>query len=527
MEKYYGYSYYRSTYYICPFCEIISGLSYFDFYNKHKQHLAAFSNKKKKTIFQSQKEVVDMAREFFKDNGQSTSGGVQSGGQSTSGVQSGGQSVNAGIQLGGQSASGAVQSGGSRKRSGVTSVGQVKQRRQRFPDSSAFQNKMKRFVLPATGQNTLQQFLNAVSDEAKGILQDNLSELKSIKVNFMLEAVYTDVEGEEAKRAFKTTNKPVLEEHDLNEFLGNEFRQLIHEAEESQEKNSGWTLSVIKNLNIRIHKYSPWRGSSYIILPDWIEKKKACVNVHNNDQYCFKYAILSKFISRDAQREELYRDLQHNYDFSCISFPPSFQNIEKFEKVNSISINIFAIDDSKKIYPLKVCKSELKDHRDLLLLNEGDNNHYVWIKSISRLVSKQISDRNGHVEVCKRCLTHFNDDTHQMKIQQHKLYCDEKACLRIDFPKDNYIMFKEYEKMLIVPIVIYCDFEAILHPIHGCSQNPQQSHTTAYQLHELSSFCMYAKGFDERPYLYRGPGAAFLFMKKLETIANAVENIIP
>jgi len=41
-------------------------------------------------------------------------------------------------------------------------------------------------------------------------------------------------------------------------------------------------------LNIKISRYNPLRGSSYIKLPEKLKAKKACVNVQNHDEECFR-----------------------------------------------------------------------------------------------------------------------------------------------------------------------------------------------------------------------------------------------
>ena len=65
------------------------------------------------------------------------------------------------------------------------------------------------------------------------------------------------------------------------------------EMEEFQERESGWSLKSILNLVVNIYKYNPMRGSSFIDLPPFIKNKKACVNVKNDDDQCFRWAILS------------------------------------------------------------------------------------------------------------------------------------------------------------------------------------------------------------------------------------------
>ena len=39
------------------------------------------------------------------------------------------------------------------------------------------------------------------------------------------------------------------------------------------------------------NKYDPTRAGKYINLPKWISLKKACINIKNKDEKCFKYAI--------------------------------------------------------------------------------------------------------------------------------------------------------------------------------------------------------------------------------------------
>ncbi|KAK9728846.1 hypothetical protein QE152_g16977 [Popillia japonica] len=62
---------------------------------------------------------------------------------------------------------------------------------------------------------------------------------------------------------------------------------------EFQERDSGWTLCKILHIEVNINKYNPMRASGFIDLPQQIKKKKAIINVQNNDQACFAWAITS------------------------------------------------------------------------------------------------------------------------------------------------------------------------------------------------------------------------------------------
>jgi hypothetical protein len=69
---------------------------------------------------------------------------------------------------------------------------------------------------------------------------------------------------------------------------------------------SGWTITAILRFTIRIGQYRPMTGSSYIPTPKALAVKHAIVNVFNQDDMCFAWAVLSALhpTSRNAQRSD-------------------------------------------------------------------------------------------------------------------------------------------------------------------------------------------------------------------------------
>ena len=47
----------------------------------------------------------------------------------------------------------------------------------------------------------------------------------------------------------------------------------------------------VKEIHMMYNKYNPTRAGKYINLTKWISLKKACINIKNNDDKCFKCAI--------------------------------------------------------------------------------------------------------------------------------------------------------------------------------------------------------------------------------------------
>ena len=54
---------------------------------------------------------------------------------------------------------------------------------------------------------------------------------------------------------------------------------------------SCYQLFIIMGMYCNINKFSPWRGGSYIDLPQYYKDKKCIINVQNKDNRCFLYSI--------------------------------------------------------------------------------------------------------------------------------------------------------------------------------------------------------------------------------------------
>jgi len=138
---------------------------------------------------------------------------------------------------------------------------------------------------------------------------------------------------------------------------------ICKKCDEFQERDSGWSLIRILHLEININQYKPIRCSQYLTLPTDIFKKKACINVKNNDEYCFKWSIISALFKGsnknlhlrtiyripDISRSTIY--LNDHFDniileFGSLEFPLKVADIEQFEILNEgISVNVFGLEE--------------------------------------------------------------------------------------------------------------------------------------------------------------------------------------
>ena len=117
------------------------------------------------------------------------------------------------------------------------------------------------------------------------------------------------------------------------------------------------------------------------------------------------------------------------------------------------------------------------------------------------------------------CLQCFSSER---VLTKHKEVCIEiNGVQSIKMPEvGSKIEFKNFNKQMQAPFVIYADFEAITEPIHGCNQSNQQSFTEAYQKHTDCGYgykvvCCYDDKYSKPIKYYRGEKAVYKFMQAM------------
>ena len=98
-----------------------------------------------------------------------------------------------------------------------------------------------------------------------------------------------DVIAKEA--AFHSKTVVNLESIDSNELFSKIKKTVLKSLVKFQKQGSNWRFHSVLNLDLHTVKYEPLGGSSYIPLPAFLAAKKAIINLKNEDDGCFKWAI--------------------------------------------------------------------------------------------------------------------------------------------------------------------------------------------------------------------------------------------
>lgn len=418
---------------------------------------------------------------------------------------------------------------------------------------SAFQGRIRTGAIVNISHKDIENFLEDAEKLYVKNIKDTLETHTSLKVNATLLAKYSKISNDEEilkVKNFSTKNVEIFRSTDLvNIFQENVVEEIDKKIDDFQDEGSGWILQSIINLEVNINKYNPLRGNSYISLPTSVSKKRACINVKNMDDECFKWAVPSALhpMEEHTYRVSKYKPFENELVLTGIEFPMKMKQIPKFEKFNSLSINVYGIEPQEdgdfEVFPLFLTSNYQNKHINLLLLeeeeeqnnlNDGDSGikiktHYVWIKDLSRLVSKQCGNHKGKIFICDRCLHFFYKEN---KFETHTIDCRKCNNCRVRLPdaENAYMKFKNHKNKIPVPFVIYADCESLLIPVEEVAgENILKSNTQVLQKHEIFSIGFYFKcDYDDSISYYesyRGPDAANWFVKKLEEIAEEVKQI--
>ena len=82
-----------------------------------------------------------------------------------------------------------------------------------------------------------------------------------------------------------------LESTDSIEIFSKMKKSVLESLAKFQRQGSNWRFHSVLSMDLHTVKYEPLDGSFYIPLPAFLAAKKAIVNLNNEDDECFKWAI--------------------------------------------------------------------------------------------------------------------------------------------------------------------------------------------------------------------------------------------
>ena len=163
---------------------------------------------------------------------------------------------------------------------------------------------------------------------------------------------------------------------------------------QNKMKGSAFIFNGVNYLFYDFNRITISKGGSYIESPKWLKDKKCTINQKKNNNKCFEYAATLALnfnkIDKHPQRISKIKPFIDNYNWNNINFPTAKKDWNRFE-LNSkdVALNILYVPfNTKKIEIAYKSKYNLiRDNQIILLMiSNGENWHYLVVKSLSRLL---------------------------------------------------------------------------------------------------------------------------------------------
>jgi hypothetical protein len=236
---------------------------------------------------------------------------------------------------------------------------------------------------------------------------------------------------------------------------------------------------------IKVTKYQIVRGAGFSELPKFITSKKTVINIKNEDDMCFKYAVTRAQhpVKKKANVvSKLLEKQTENYNWEGLTFPVAVKDVKIFSKNNNIGVNVFGIEEIMETDPdgnhliaakyVQLLTEPTEEYEKIINLFWHDD-HFSVVKCLSRLLSGQVSGKKEAKHFCPYCLNYFG--TEQL-MNNHIKNCRERGQQRTIFPvavgdikKDGkkqeekpIIKFKNHKHTTDVPFSIQADTECMI-----------------------------------------------------------------
>ena len=139
----------------------------------------------------------------------------------------------------------------------------------------------------------------------------------------------------------------------------------------------------VLSLDLHTLKNEPLAGSSYIHLLKSLAAKKTIINLKNEDEECFKWAITRALnpVEKISERIDIKRrEKSEVLNWEGLKFPVNLSDINKFDNHNS-SNSVNVIGDENLVYPLKISKHNYKRESTVNHLSIADDTNNITVGS--------------------------------------------------------------------------------------------------------------------------------------------------
>ena len=135
-----------------------------------------------------------------------------------------------------------------------------------------------------------------------------LAERRGLKYSLNLQVkCYKEKDGEKiyASPHFWSNATIVLNNDNVEIDLSKAHQKIFKSFDTYLREGSGWVFDEVVKIDVRLANYVPLQGNSFIPTPPSLRSKHCLVNVRNDDNKCFAWAVLSALKNLESHPERV------------------------------------------------------------------------------------------------------------------------------------------------------------------------------------------------------------------------------
>ena len=138
---------------------------------------------------------------------------------------------------------------------------------------------------------------------------------------------------EQSNAYFQSQTKINLEKTEVKDIHNEMIKEILNILSIYQKNGSGWYFKEVIRLEIHTVEYKPMKGGSYIPLPNFIMRRKAIINMENEDNKCFLWSILRYLYPREKHSPRIndLKKYENDLNFKEINFPVKVKDIKSLK----------------------------------------------------------------------------------------------------------------------------------------------------------------------------------------------------
>ena len=139
-------------------------------------------------------------------------------------------------------------------------------------------------------------FFNRIGKRLIELIERELKTRTSarIQTTAWIRFIRDDEEGQErVELAFNSLMTSVYRGSETDQIVDGMIANMKFQIENPALLNSRFVFDEFLYLVVNFYQLNLMRGSSYLPLPDWLVRKKAIVNPHNDEEDCFKWSVMA------------------------------------------------------------------------------------------------------------------------------------------------------------------------------------------------------------------------------------------